>query len=235
MTTKCFILALLAAFALCSCGTPQTQPLSAANAAVLKGRTVQLVHGERPPFAIMTPGKVLGMAAAGMVAGAISGNQGLAHSMNAQAIDAASRRNEMELTDPAPYVGARLGQALSQRHGCKVSSYSKLSEATQPKKVAAAGAGSDYSLDVRTLNWGGVYYPMSWFKYRLIYASQMRLIENRSAKVVAQATYIDMGGDASHAPSYKQFTANNNQRVRQEISRNEAASLNWFQKHGLGH
>jgi hypothetical protein len=219
---------------LCSCVGNKASTLSAADAAKLRGKRVQVTHGETPPFAIMTPAKALATAAVGMAGSLASGNSSLGTQMAIQETDRMGRQNDAALIDPAPFVALKLGKDLAQAKGCSASATSTLVKIDRVKSLTQAAAGADYVLDVRTLGWTGVYFPFKWLSYRVVYGSQVQLIETQTGRVLCQGNYQDMGCKPQNAPSYDELTANNNAKIKQEMLRNEQASREYFRRKVFG-
>lgn len=220
-------------FLLISCAGPKTAPISKQDSAKLAGASVHVSHGPVPPFQVMTAGKVMGMALTGMVAGIASGNTAVGTQMTTYSMQEASQRSDTQLTDPAPYIAAQLGEQLKSSKGAKTSPSSTLVKSDRPNAIAKAAEGYDYALDVRTLGWTGVYLPMRWLKYRFIYASRCQLIETKTKRGVATSDFFDKG-DAVEPVSYDELTKNNYERIRGELKKHEASSKSLFASKVLG-
>jgi hypothetical protein len=232
MKNKALLFAILPLL-LISCAGTQTASISQKESAKLAGASVYLSHGPMPPFQVMTAGKVAGMALTGMVAGIASGNSALGTQMTTYNMQEASQRNETQLSDPAPYIAAQLGEQLKSSKGARTSPSSTLVKSDRPNAITKAAAGYDYALDVRTLGWTGVYMPLNWLKYRFIYASRCQLIETKTNRVVASSDFFDRGDDVEPV-NYDEFTKNNYERVRGEVKKHEAASKSLFATKVLG-
>jgi hypothetical protein len=61
-------------------------------------------------------------------------------------------------------------------------------------------------LDVETINWMFVYYPLDWTHYRIMYVGRARLIDANAGKRIAQAPCVYQSDDKT-PPTYDQMMA----------------------------
>ncbi|MDR0183761.1 hypothetical protein [Lysobacter arvi] len=145
-------------------------PLTAADAAALRDKTVALTVHERPSFSAMTAGKAsFGLFGAGAMISA--GNKLV---------------DENGIADPAITIREQLAAALNAAYGAKVQAPDTTpTKATKPKELAALHPQSDYVLDVRSGGWMYAYYPTDWNSYWVGYSAQVQLIDTRTARQVS--------------------------------------------------
>ena len=110
------------------------------------------------------------------------------------------RENDIE--DPAYYIAEQLAGDLVNAHSMT---------------VGAAGESADVLLDVQTVNWGFVYFPTDWNSYRVIYGAKLRLMDNRSRKVLAEGFCGRNPEKSDSAPGYEELTVNRAARLKQEL------------------
>ena len=215
----------LAAAALSSCVSVKNVPLTSADAARLKGASVAVTKREVPSFAAMTASK----AALGAF-GVVGGVAGAAAMVNAG--NEIIRSNGVQ--DPADRMGNSLASALASARGGKVATTGGKTSENDPKAVAASYPGSDFVLDVRTINWSSVYFPTSWGHYRVIYSAQLRLIETKTGKVVAEGFHARVPEKTADSPTQDQLLANGAALLKQEIQKGAAECEAHFRKTILG-
>lgn len=183
-------------FLLPSCAGQKNSPL--ADPSVLRGKSVVRAEHAMPAMAAVTPGKAVGMAF-GPIGGAIAG--GAMVSAGNEIV----RENKIE--DPAATVSQDLIGGLVKRHGMKPAG-SKLVSEGKPQEIAKSGGGADYVLDVRTLYWQIGYRPMRLGTYWMTHNQQMRLIDCRSGKVIAEGFSIWNPSDEAHFYNYETMAEN---------------------------
>ncbi len=98
----------------------------------------------------------------------------------------------------------------------------------KPEALVAQYRPADYVLDVRTTGWMSSYYPMTLSKYFVVYGAQMRLIDAKTNKVIAQGFQSYQGTDKEHAPDYDGIYSNNAQFLRAETKKGTDAAVATF-------
>lgn len=117
------------------------------------------------------------------------------------------------IPDPAPTVKMMLVQSLERDAG-----FRKLAVVDQP----LAGGNDDtlkdltatYSkgvvLDVKNINWGGMYFTTNWMRYQLGLGIRARLVRLDDQKVLWKGTcWYNAARDAKLEPTMDELTANN--------------------------
>jgi len=171
---------------------PVQAPASAVDA--LQGQNLTSVTYVRPDFAAMTYGKA---AIGGMFGGALmvsDGNQLV---------------RENGLKDPALTIEPKLTVLVTER--LKAAGTTKVAdraaklddEASLSKDVGKKGV----VLDVETVNWSFVYFPLDWSHYRVIYVARARLIDANTGTRIAQAP-CEYKSDDKTPPTYDQMLDN---------------------------
>lgn len=109
---------------------------------------------------------------------------------------------ENNVEDPAEYIANELAGDLASAHAMA---------------VVPADSVADILLDVRTVNWSFVYFPTDWNSYRVIYSAKLKLIDNRSRKVLAEGFCARVPEKSDSAPGYDELLADQAARLKQEL------------------
>ena len=180
-------------FALCvgACANQSPAPLSAASLGKLQGKSVLATQYEKPDFVALN----MSNAVFGMLGGAMmiaEGNQIV---------------RENQVPDPAQDISSALQSRLTAAQGTRPMPVSKKTsdQAISAAAVVAANPGSDYVLDVKTVDWMMNYYPGDTTHYRVTYAAKMRLIDAATNSVVAEAGCKTVQGDDKNPPTRAQL------------------------------
>jgi hypothetical protein len=192
MQWKLLPLLLLLPF-LTGCVGTKTVPVAPETALNMQGKTVSLSTSDKPDFAAMTAGRMT-FGAFGAGAAISAGN-------------AIVRENN--ITDPAIYIGEALSRDISEAHAMQVAATVVSDNNDELETIIKAQHDSDYVLDVRTINWSFIYYPMDWDNYRVMYTVKTRLIDTRNERVVAEAFCAHLPDQTPESPTYDQLIDNN--------------------------
>jgi hypothetical protein len=186
----------------CGCVSTKTVPVDVASTSSFQGKTITTSRRGVPDFSAMTAGKAM----FGMVGVAAMISKG----------NAIVRENKVE--DPADYISSRLIADLAQKHSLSPAENGGTLVADEtPEKLATQYASSNYLLDVRTINWSFGYFPADWNSYRVIYSAKLRLIDTSNAKVMAESFCSRVPDKTDGAPSLDELTANQAQRLKDEL------------------
>lgn len=200
MAAKIALLSLSAL--LTACVNPHNVPLSSERANDLRGSRLTISKRDAPAFAAMTPGKAtLGLlGAAAMIA------------------DGNSKIRTNAVADPADSIAKEIASAVAAKNGAKVIASNRKASGESSKAIASAYSDADYVIDVRTINWSCIYYPMNFARYRVLYSAKLRLIETRTGKVLCEGFHARIPDDKQNAPSYSQLWANNASILKSELA-----------------
>ncbi|PFH10117.1 hypothetical protein BCF11_2527 [Collimonas sp. PA-H2] len=154
-----------------ACTTLREQPLVSSEMNTISGKTVAVSRYATPDFSAITPTK----AAFGMFGAIAMINAGN------------SFVKDNSIADPAENIGRQLADALGNKYQTKtvVATDGTLSDDDIGAIVKQYGA-SDLVMDVKTINWSYMYYPVNWDSYRILYTARMRLIDTRRKTVIAE-------------------------------------------------
>lgn len=195
----------LALAALPAVGKEKIVPLSAADAAALKDKTVAVTFHETPTFMGMTAGKA-SFAMLGAFAMAAAGNELV---------------RENEIADPGVVLREQLAIALRDVYGAKPQPADTIAtKAKKPAQIAATHPDADYVLDVRSLGWGYAYLPKDWTKYYVSYSARVQLVDKA-------------GREIASSPCTATSFANKSPPTREQLHDNGALSLKDY-THALG-
>ena len=110
---------------------------------------------------------------------------------------------ENDIADPAGYIAEQLAGDLANAHSMT---------------VVPAGESADVLLDVQTVNWGFAYFPTDFDNYRVLYGAKLRLMDNRSRKVLAEGFCGRKPEKSDSAPGYEELLADQAARLKQELT-----------------
>jgi hypothetical protein len=204
-----------------SCVGTKSIPLSESDRAAMRGKTVTPTRREMPDFAVMTPAVALSAGLGGALGGAIAG--GIEDARGKKNVAA----NRLDIPDET--ISRQAMKSLVAKTGARpLPTPSRFVASEKPKELSAQYQPADYILDVRTTGWTSAYYPMTLSKYFVVYGAQMRLIDARTSKVIAQGFQSYQGKDKEHAPNYDGIYSNNAAFLRAETKKGTDAAANTF-------
>lgn len=219
-SSKLALISLLGAVAtMVSCVSTKEKPL--APSVALTAKSVLRTMRDKPSFGAMTAGKVAAGSIFGVVGSAVAGQAMIS------AGDRIVQTNGVE--DPANWIGTELLAALQKKHGMRSIGERKVT-GEDAAAIAQACSGADYALDVRTINWSFVYFPVNWATYRVIYSTKLRLIDCRTGKVVAEGFHARVPAKDAQSPGYDELVGNGAARLKQELRIGAEQALSHFQR-----
>jgi hypothetical protein len=203
-----------------SCVSTKNIPISSSDRASIKGKSIAVTSHPMPDWGIIKPESILAASLTGGIGGAIAGN-------------VAEKQGNIEIAkhgikDPAEKIAETLESELVKNTGANRYSKDKIrSDKSDAKDVAALIPNADYILDIRTTGWMGMYYPMTVSKYRIIHSTQMRLIEQKTGRVIAQGFSAYQSDDKNNAPDFDGIYSNGAAFLKQELkkSSNQATGI----------
>src|SRR4051812_22361035 len=148
------------------------KPMTTDDAQALRDKRLAVVVPTRPDFSAATPGAAM-LGALGAVAMIASGNEIVT-------------KNGVE--DPALKISADLAKELSQKLGVTVTAQSGPADQGDLSTIAARHPQDDLLLDVQTVNWSFIYFPLDWSHYRVMYSVRARLIDLKTKRVLAEGS-----------------------------------------------
>jgi hypothetical protein len=192
------------------CVAVRDLPIDQSVIPTLRGKSVITVKRTMPGFSAMTADKMAAGSLFGAIGGAVAGAS-MIRSGNTLV-------KENNISDPAYEIAERIARAMETKYGITYTGISKAEVADDDiSKLAALYKTNSFVLDVRTVNWGFLYYPLYWTKYRVIYAARMRLIDTNSAGVVAEGGCYRLPDKIDTAPTYEELLENSANRLKSEI------------------
>jgi hypothetical protein len=192
------------------CVAVRDVPIDQSVILTLSGKSVITVKRTMPNFSAMTADKMAAGSLFGAIGGAAAGAS-MIRSGNALI-------SENNIPDPAYEIAERIARAMETKYGITYAGIGKAEiRDDDVSKVAALYKTTSFVLDIRTLNWGFLYYPLYWTKYRLIYAARMRLIDTNSAGVLAEGGCYTLGDKIDSAPTYEELLENSASRLKSQI------------------
>jgi hypothetical protein len=181
-----------------ACVSTKTVPLDAVASDALSGKTVVLAKRGIADFAIISVKNSLPGALFGPIGGAVA------------AASAIATGNELvrtnHIADPAEDSGAAILDVLAAKYRLIVRDAGGAQvHGRQSDEIIKAYPGVDLVLDVETVNWTAIYFGGDWSHYGLIYRAKLRLIDARTAKLVAEASCVRKPEKQPDSPTYDQL------------------------------
>jgi hypothetical protein len=188
---------------LAGCVSTKTTSIAKESSGLFSGKTLSYVSREKPDFGAITAGKMM-FGAIGGIAAISAGNKIVA---------------ENNIEDPAGSMAAGLSREIANRYGASVVDLKNVAtKGADIRKMAAAHAAADLLLDVQTVNWSFSYFPTDWNSYRVVYSVKLRLIDTKSAKLLAEGFCFRSKDKSEDAPSYDELMADGAARLKKEIN-----------------
>ena len=156
-----------------------------------------------PSFVALTPGTTV----FGVIGAVIRINEGNA------------LIKENNISDPAIVISDALRNAMVSRY--QMTAVPATTTSLNDESVGAiarAYAGSDFVVDVKTVNWGFGYMPVNWDSYQVRYLARARLIDVKSGGIVAEDYCARSSKELSDAVSYQKLTENRSQFLRAKLA-----------------
>jgi hypothetical protein len=188
------IICLLGALALGGCMS--VKPVQALAEAVnaLQGQPLTVVTYTKPDFAAMTYGKA---AIGGLIGGAVMISDG----------NTIVREND--IPDPALEMEVRLAALVTDR--LKVSGSTRTANRNakldDEESLSRDAGRKGVVMDVETINWSFIYFPLDWTHYRVTLVARARLIDANTGKRIAQAP-CQYQSEEKTPPTYDQMLDN---------------------------
>jgi len=111
------------------------------------------------------------------------------------------------IVDPATVVEGRLTEEMQRRFGYHPGERLNMTNAAAGASYPTA-PGTLY-VDIKTSNWGYVYFPTNWSRFRVQYAAVFHLVDGATNTVVGQYVCNKTSHpDAATAPSLDELLAN---------------------------
>ena len=189
---------------LSACTTVQRVPMAAdATKSFQSGSRVIVTRYPIPNFYALTPSKaVLGVIGAGL---SISEGNALI--------------KENNISDPAIVISDAVRNAMVSRYQMTTvpATTTSLND-DSADVIAKTYTGSDFVVDVKTINWGFGYMPVNWDSYQVRYLARARLIGVKSGRIVAEDFCARSSRELRDAVSYQQLTENRSQFLRAKLA-----------------
>ena len=209
---------ILLSSALAGCVSTKTIGVAPNVLSQYHGDTLTVSHRGEGGFLAQTSGKAM-FGAIGAVAMIHAGNELL---------------HEDQIPDPSVAIAQDLQADLVRENGMKSVDNSVSTDSTDVSKLAAQYQRANLLLDVYTTYWGFVYFPTNWAHYKVLYTARMRLIDTRSAKVLATGFCSRKPeGSASEAPTYSELLGDHGALLKKELAQAAATCAEQFGQNAL--
>jgi hypothetical protein len=198
------LLVLLGAVLLGGCVSTREVATPAGVLESLRGRTLTVATYKKPDFSAMTYGRAMigGLIGAGVMLS--EGNAVIAQN---------------DVPDPAQAVAAKLAPMLSAKLMAPGVNFLKDRDAKGDTEdvLSAAVNQNGVVMDVETINWSFLYYPLDWTHYRVVMVMRARIIDAQSGKRLAQAPCQYLSNENS-PPTYDEMLADHAAKLKSMLA-----------------
>lgn len=221
-TILCAASSVLIAGLFTSCVSTKNVPLSGADRAAMRGKTLAVTTREKPHHFVMKQSAMAAASLGGAIGGAIAGS--IAEKEGQEQIQ------KHRIANPDDLMSREVTKSLVAKTGAKVVPGKAITKSLDPAKVVAenSGARADYVLDCFTTNWMGTYYPFSIGKYFMMFGAKMQLMETSTGRVVAEGYSVRQDKDREHAPDYDGIYSNDAYYLKSETKKGTDAAVSKF-------
>jgi hypothetical protein len=209
------LIVVLLAATVWGCATTKEIPFDRSAVANLTGKEVIVVKRLMPDFmAVTRSGMSVGLVP--FVGGFIR-NDGLISAGN-------SLVQENDIGNPAYEIADKIGRSMAIKHGTKYIGV----DASVVSNDAASVLAVVYStvplvLDVKTINWGLVYFTVFSDTYRAFYIARLRVIDTSTSSILAEGECRSIPDRKGDALSYDALVENRAVRLKEKLK--EAAQF----------
>jgi hypothetical protein len=194
---------LAAGMLLAGCSTVPKLGIDTRTSGLMLNKTLARTSHPTPLFTTLTPGSAA-FGVLGAMATSPRGNQII---------------SDYQVADPAESIGRELATLMEGTHGVKLVAAPLEVASSDPAAISAAAQGqADYVLDVETRIWSLMYFPTDWTHYKVSYYANARLIDTRSATVVASGTCQRVPDTNAGAPTWDELLANSAAVLKDELA-----------------
>ncbi|GGY78012.1 hypothetical protein GCM10011613_23250 [Cellvibrio zantedeschiae] len=179
-------------FVLTSCSSLSHKSLPQSELVKFQGATAVATKYKPENFEILTAGN---MAVGGML-GAVLGHDG----------NAVVKENDIR--DPAVSISAKLVEKFKTTYAMKIVESDAVAKKDDLKALVVTYPKVDYLIDVKTISWMAIYYPLDWTHYSSVYKSRLRIIDLNTSKVIAESVCLTNNTTDQNRPTYDQLIAN---------------------------
>jgi hypothetical protein len=210
---------LFASLLLGGCVSTRNAPLSADHTQALQGKTIALSNRPRADFVAMTAGKAA-FALVGAVAMIEAGN-------------AIVKDNNID--DPTVLLAQNLVSAAEVRYGVMAATPPSVAiDTTDLARMAHAAGNADLLLDVQSLGSQFRYFPTDWSHYAVDSAFKVRLLDVRSASLIAEGFCRQTTQKDPSPPTKDELLADNAARLKSILATQRDACLQQLKKDVFG-
>jgi len=222
MKAKIFTILIIASLFFVGCAGTKNLPITDSCANELKHHTVACADNEAPDFKAHSAGKSMAGGAFGLIGAAI------AHSSMVSEGNKIISENGVE--DPAGYIAEQLMSGLVAQYQLnQVHANSAPVQSDDIEHISSLYKNADYVLDVKTVNWLTV--PGRVVnRYRVVYGSQLRLIDTNERKVVAEGFCSETSKSSDPDFSYDELMGNNAEGLKNQLKEKAEYCVDHFKK-----
>ncbi len=204
---------------LAGCVSTRNSPLSADRTQALRGKTIVVSDRPRADFVAMTAGKAA-FALVGAVAMIEAGN-------------AIVKDNGID--DPTILLSQNLTSEAEVRYGAVAATPSSVAiDTTDLAKMAHAASNADLLLDVQSLGSQFRYFPTDWSHYAVDSAFKVRLLDVRSASLIAEGFCRQTTQKDPSPPTKDELLADHAARLKSILATQRDACLQQLEKDVFG-
>jgi hypothetical protein len=168
-----------------------------------RGDTVAVTHRSEGGFLAQTSGKAM-FGAIGAIAMIHAGTEIL---------------HNDQVRDPVTSIEQDLQADLVRDNGMTAVDTTVSTSTTDISKLVSQYQNADLLLDVYTTYWGFLYFPTNWTHYKVLYTARMRLIDTKTAKVLATGFCSRKPeSSASEAPTYAELLGEHGALLKKKLA-----------------
>ena len=129
-------------------------------------------------------------------------------------------RTTSNIQDSAYEIAEEIARLMASHHGIKyVGITSSVISEDDVSLISAEYKSFPLVLDLKTLNWGLLYFSPSSDRYRVFYLARLRLIDTSSKNVIAEGLCRSVPELTDDAPSYEELLESGAGRLKTEIDK----------------
>lgn len=213
-----FALILLPLLAACTTPLQRVSVAPDTEKSFQPGARVAVSRYPIPDFGALTPGKAA-FGLLGAVAIISEGNSFI---------------KENAIADPAIGISDSVRKGLVDKYHLVESAPTELVLHDDTLATIINGySGSDFVVDVKTINWSYGYMPVNWNSYQVRYVARARLIDVKGNRIIAEDFCARSPKELSEAVTYEKLTENHGHFLRTKLSTYATDCANEFAKRML--
>ena len=142
---------------------------------------------------------------------------------------------EYQISDPAPAIAAEIARRMESRYGITYAGVGSVVVIEDDvSTVSASYKQVPLVLDVKTLNWGLLYFRVWSDRYRAFYVARIRVIDTGSSTVIAEGPCRSVPEQTDDSPTYDELVENSAARLKADLKKAIRFCIEEFSSRYLG-